>query len=262
MALIKNGTAPAAETKTEAKTETAAAAAAETKPAATEAVQEQVPQEQVQQEQVQEPVQEKALAPRAAAGAVANSGGEKFFLADPEILEIVQDVEYGTFTQVVATNNMFKLAQLNSTMGTEFTFQAIAEKAKKVCSPNSNEDEAKEFFAAAYDGELTSRGITIEEALADAKAAGYLKADLKDYTDLFVLVLDCPAKPEYNGEIVALQLAPMSRAAWLSFKMSLQIKLRLGAVKFENDAPPIKATAVAAASKSNKDYTKYGFSLA
>ena len=254
MALIKNGTAPAAETETEI---VAAAVAAETKPAVTEAV-----KEQVQQERVQERVQEKALAPRAAAGTVANSGGEKFFLADPEIMEIVQDVEYGTFTQVVATNNMFKLAQLNSTMGTEFTFQAIAEKAKKVCSPNSNEDEAKDFFAAAYDGELTSRGISIEEALEDAKAGGYLKADIKDYTDLFVLVLDCPAKPEYNGEIVALQLAPMSRAAWLSFKKSLQIKLRLGTVKFENGAPPIKATAVAAASKSNKDYTKFGFSLA
>lgn len=239
MALIKPGTD--SNNKVNAETENATATVNET-PAATET---------------------KEVATVKPAGALTNQNPESFFLADPEILEITQDAGYGTFTTVVVAPGTFKIAQSTTNLGALIEFQPISERWSTKCSPNSQDEESKQYFASAYDGETCDDGRSIEEALADAKAAGYIKATLNRYIDLHVFVTGCPTKPEFAGEIFTLQLSPSSAKAWNSFKKSLQMKLKLGAVKFEGGSPVIQAMPEAATTtKGNKDYTRYKFALA
>jgi hypothetical protein len=197
-----------------------------------------------------------AVAVKAAPTVPAGSKGS-FYMNTPEMLQVVQEAQYGTFASLIASNGTILIADDKTDIGKTVDFVVIAEKQKEVCSPGSNEPEAKEFFAAAYMGELTMDGRSIDECVQDAKDAGYTKADKKIYTDVFIMVQSAGV---LEGEVVMLQCAPMSLRTWNSFKAQLMMKAALGSAA--TDGPPvIRATAVGATNANKQSYTTYRFSL-
>jgi hypothetical protein len=227
-------------------------------PEVTESEAAPVAAESTTQEQTptQESTKSTAVAVKAAPTVPVGSKGS-FYMNTPEMLQVVQEAQYGTFASLIASNGTILIADDKTDIGKTVDFVVIAEKQKEVCSPGSNEPEAKEFFAAAYMGELTMDGRSIDECVQDAKDAGYTKADKKIYTDVFIMV---QSEGVLEGEVVMLQCAPMSLRTWNSFKAQLMMKAALGSAA--TDGPPvIRATAVGATNANKQSYTTYRFSL-
>lgn len=240
MALIKTGTETATVTETENVTETVTAAAPETKAVA---------------------VKETAAAP-----AVASKPGS-FWLTSPAIQQIVYEADTQTFDRIVGSSGNLKLYSTNKSVGNWITFQVMAEKRKRSISPNGpqGDTEQKQYFAAAYDNQLSSRGNDIEEDLAIAKDAGYDKAKISEYLDLYVMVVaTADESSDLVGEIVTIQLASVAKSAWISFKSGLQIKAEMGMLKLAEDGKPpvLKAFAMAETNSRKQDFTTIKFALA
>ena len=203
---------------------------------------------------------EVAVKPSAAAPAPSKVGS--FWYTNDAVQEILDDVRYGDFPSIIASQGSFKIAADKTNVGEIIEFRAVQAKKKKICSPNSQDDEARDFFAAAYEGELTMDGRTIEQCVLDAKAAGYDRADIKDYVDLFGLVTaNSSDKVDLAGEFVMLQLAPMSVLEWNKFSKRLQMDAAFGKLQITG-APIVRATATAAFNAQKKEYTKFTFELA
>lgn len=218
--------------------------------------------------QVQEAVTEaeiaetKEVAVKQEAGAVATAS-TGFWFTNPDVQSVVDSASYGDFPSVVATGGALQEAGANGrSLGKWVAFKPIQAKVKLVCSPNSNDDEAKEYFAAAYEGELTLDGRSIEDCVAEAKAAGYEKADVKKYIDLFAYVV---SHEEGNGfmddEVIVMQLSPMSVIEWSRFSKKLQMRAAFGKLQLEGECV-VKAVAANDKNKAGKSFTKYTFEMA
>lgn len=203
----------------------------------------------------------KEVAVKKEAGPVA-SGASGFWFSNPMVQEVVETATFGDFPQIISTQGAFQEGgSSGKELGKYIMFRPIQAKIKKVCSPNSNSDEAKEYFAAAYVGEPTMDGRSIEECLEDAKAAGYEKATIKDYVDLFAYVVSCETNSEeFADEVVILQLSPMSKIEWQKFSKKLEVKAAFG--QLEGKEFVVKAIAKATKNKANQSYTHYAFELA
>ena len=184
-----------------------------------------------------------------------------FWYTNPDVQELVDEAQYGDFPSIVATQGSFQTSQDKVDVGNIIEFKAIQAKHKLVCSPNSNDDEAKEYFAAAYVGETVLDGRTIEQCVEDAKAAGYDKADVKEYVDLFAMVeANSSDKNDISGEFVILQLSPMSVVQWNKF--SKRLRMQAAFKKLEVTEPPtIRATATVATNANKKQYSHFSFAL-
>ena len=202
----------------------------------------------------------KEVAVKKEAGPVA-SGSSGFWFSNPMVQQVVETASFGDFPQIIASQGAFSEGgSSGKELGKYIMFRPIQAKVKKVCSPNSNDDEAKEYFAAAYVGEPTMDGRSIEECLEDAKAAGYEKASLKDYVDLFAYVESCETNSEdFADEVVILQLSPMSKIEWQKFSKKLEIKAAFG--QLEGREFVVKAIAKATKNKANQSFSHYTFEL-
>ena len=203
----------------------------------------------------------KEVAVKKEAGPVA-SGSSGFWFSNPMVQQVVETATFGDFPQIISTQGAFQEGgSSGKELGKYIMFRPIQAKVKKVCSPNSNDDEAKEYFAAADVGEPAMDGRSIEECLEDAKAAGYEKASLKDYVDLFAYVESCENNSEdFADEVVILQLSPMSKIEWQKFSKKLEVKAAFG--QLEGKEFVVKAIAKATKNKANQSYTHYAFELA
>ncbi len=203
----------------------------------------------------------KEVAVKKEAGPVA-SGSSGFWFSNPMVQQVVETASFGDFPQIIASQGAFsESGSSGKELGKYIMFRPIQAKVKKVCSPNSNDDEAKEYFAAAYVGEPAMDGRSIEECLEDAKAAGYEKASLKDYVDLFAYVESCETNSEdFADEVVILQLSPMSKIEWQKFSKKLEIKAAFG--QLEGREFVVKAIAKATKNKANQSFSHYTFELA
>ena len=211
------------------------------------------------------PVTETKEVVQAKPQSVAPAGaGSKFFIATPAMLQVVAEASWGTFEVLTASQGQIVISSSKNPIGAKIEFQAIGEKTKKVCSPNSQDPEAKEYFATCYEGEVCNDGATIEEHLQMAKDGGYNNAKIVDYTDLFVYITDCEkADADVKGEVMVIQLAPMARSAWNSFKSSLIIKAELGQGIFGSEGAPVIRALIKTETNSKKQtYSTFKFQLA
>lgn len=245
MALINRKAETATENQ-EVKTETAAAAQ----------------ESQVKDDNVK--AETKEVAVKKEAGPVA-SGASGFWFSNPMVQQVVETASFGDFPQIIASQGAFSEGgSSGKELGKYIMFRPIQAKVKKVCSPNSQDEGAKEFFAAAYVGELTMDGRTIEECLEAAKdpeLGGYANASIKDYIDLFAYVVSCETNSEdFADEVVILQLSPMSKIEWQKFSKKLEMKAAFG--KLEDKEFVIKAIAKATKNKANQSFSHYTFELA
>lgn len=208
----------------------------------------------------------KDVAVKPASGAVAVPSTGSFWMATPAILDIVAEADTQSYDRLVGSNGQLKLYSTNKPIGTWVRFRAIAEKRKRSVSPNGapGDTEAKNYFAAAYDNQLSSHGNEIEDDLQIAIDAGYEKAKIAEYIDLFVLIEET-ADPNADlvGEIVVIQLPQVAKGTWISFKSGLLMKNELGMLKFDDGKPPlIEAIAKSDTNKAKQDYTSIKFKLA
>ena len=189
-----------------------------------------------------------------------------FWMATPAILDIVAEADTQSYDRLVGSSGQLKLYSTNKPVGSWVRFRAIAEKRKRTVSPNGpqGDPEAKNYFAAAYDNQLSSRGNDIEEDLQIAIDAHYDKAKIAEYLDLFVLIEETEkADSDLVGEIVVIQLAQVAKGTWISFKSGLLLKNELGMLNFADGKPPlIEAYAKAETNKMRQDYTTIKFKLA
>ena len=208
----------------------------------------------------------KDVAVKPAAGAVAVPSTGSFWMATPAILDIVAEADTQSYDRLVGSSGQLKLYSTNKPVGSWVRFRAIAEKRKRTVSPNGpqGDPEAKNYFAAAYDNQLSSRGNDIEEDLQIAIDAHYDKAKIAEYLDLFVLIEETEkADSDLVGEIVVIQLAQVAKGTWISFKSGLLLKNELGMLNFADGKPPlIEAYAKAETNKMRQDYTTIKFKLA
>lgn len=202
----------------------------------------------------------KEVAVKQETGAVAASTG--FWFTNPVVQSVVDSASYGDFPQLVATGGCLQEAGADGrSLGKWVAFKPIQAKIKSICSPNSNDDEAKEYFAAAYEGELTMDGRTIEDCVDEAKAAGYEKADIKKYIDLFAYVVSQEEGEFLIDEVVVMQLSPMSVIEWRKFSKKLEMQAAFGKLALDGECV-VKAVAANAKNKAGKGYTKYTFEMA
>ena len=214
------------------------------------------------QTESQAKAEDKAVAVKQTAGAPAVFDPKKFWYSNPGIEALMADLQYGDFPSVTASQGSFKIGSDKADIGNIIEFKAIIAKSKLVCSPNSQDDESKEYFAAVYEGDTTMDGRSIEECLEDAKAAGYERADIKKYIDLVAYVTaNSSDKNDIEDEIVLLQLSPMSVIEWNRFSKRLQADMAFGKVTFD-EPPIIRAKAKAMVNKQKKEFTCFDFSLA
>lgn len=207
-----------------------------------------------------------APAVRKPAAVAVQGDAPSFFKINEVTAEVIADASSGDFPTIVATSGTFKISGEKIDIGSEITFYVCAVKRKFMCSPNDPSDSSKEFFSAAYEGELGKDGKTIDEWVEDAQAAGFSNAKKTEALDVFVeMVSHSNTKVVDLGkthEIVALQLPFMSLKNWKSFANGLRIKYSWGDVDMGGGPPLIKANADATSNKAGKDYTRYLFSLA
>jgi len=237
-----------------AQTETVAAAATET-------VVEQQPQEATA---TQAPTAEtKEVAVKQEAGAVTSPTTGIWF-TNPMVQQVVDSANYGDFVSITASQGSFQESGSGGReLGKWIAFRPIQAKIKMVCSPNSQDEESKQYFAAVYEGEVTMDGRTIEECVQDAKAAGYDKADVKKYIDLFAYVVGHDVGDNcLVDEVVMLQLSPMSVISWSKFAKKLEMRAAYGNLEVPAAGFVVKAKATADKNKAGKQYTKYEFEAA
>ena len=218
----------------------------------------EVQEEKVEaQPEVQAETKEVSVKQEAAAPTVANGG---FWYNNADVMEVVDTAQYGDFPQIIAAQGVFCEAGSSGVeLGKEILFRPIMAKTKWVCAPGSNDEEAKEYFAAAYEGEVTMDGKTIDECVEDAKAAGYDKASKKEYKDLYAYVISHEKGDDFEDEVVVMQLSPMSRIEWNKFSKKLEIRAAFGKLSLDDDGLIIKAVAKAAQNKANQKYTHFQF---
>ena len=250
---VTNDTEAAVETAPETVAAVAVEAAPQTEPAVEEAKAQAAAK-------VEEP---KAAVPAVRKSTEVGAVAPSFFKTNPITEQVVAEAMSGDFPTIVATSGTFKISGEKIDIGKSFTFQALGAKRKFVCAPNDPSDSAKEFFAAAYEGDMAKDGLSIDQWVEDAQAAGFSKAKKAEYLDIFVEILDHEDKKRKDlvGEVMVLQLSFMSMKEWKSFANALRIKYSWGDMQMEG-SPVIRATAEATSNKAGNDYTKFLFSLA
>jgi len=196
--------------------------------------------------------------------AVAVSTEQSFLLTNPVIQEIVANAKSGETPTLVATSGTFKISGDKTDVGNIIDFYVLGTRRKFTCSPNDKAEDAKQYFAAAYDDDLTSEGQTIDECVEDAIAAGYTDAKKAEYIDVFVKVVANSKgdKIDLAGELMCLQLSFMSQKNWSSFANKLKMDASFGELDLSAGPPVVRATAFATSNRAGQDYTTWTFQVA
>ena len=212
-----------------------------------------------------EPAATKEVAQKKSAAAPAAASKVSFFKTNEIIEDMIANAMPRDYITVVATGGTFKISGDKSDLGNIIEFRVMGTRKKYSCSTGDSGEEAKQFFAAAYDDEPAHDGRSIDEWVQEAKDNGYDKAKKAEYLDLFVEIVNHSSTKAVDlcGEPIAvLQCSFMSTKRWKQFADGLKLKCSWGQeVPWGEGSPLIRAVATPANSKG-RDYTEYAFSLA
>jgi hypothetical protein len=163
------------------------------------------------------------------AKAPAVSTGNTVFVNSQDLIEACDDAEFGTFLNVSASNGTHMAGDVD--LGKEIEFQVILQKDVWKMSANDNSEEAREYFATSYEGEAD-----LEDAKQEAIDAGYAKAGIKKYLELYAMIVDCE-DAEMVGEVVVLNLAPSSVREWKPLSGKLKVRAAMGKLQTTEVVP-------------------------
>jgi len=199
-------------------------------------------------------VPEASTSPR---GLAENPVGDVFIKNDT-LVGACASADWGTFLAVTGSNGTHDGSD-DLDLGKEIEFQVVVQRDVWKMSPNSSDDESREYFASSYEGEED-----LEDAKQEAIEAGYEKASIKKYLELYVLLTKCDIV-DMVGEVVCLNLAPSSVREWKPLAGKLTVKAAMGKLNYTEVIPgspavTFKSVASPGKWKGNK-YTYFKFSI-
>ena len=161
---------------------------------------------------------------------VPTSGPSSVYIKNDDQQAACSAAEYGTFVAVSASNGEF--AGQDISLGKEMEFQVVVQRDVWKLSANDDSDEAREYFTVSYEGEED-----LSEALAETIDAGYEKASVKKYLELYALVTKCKDNSDMEGEVICLNLSPSSMREWGPLAGKLTVRAALGKLQTSEVIP-------------------------
>ena len=204
-----------------------------------EPVKEVTPEVLLPEDSKVEPVVETAVAARPAAKPPATSGG--LGLVSP--LDSLEgnippgELTFGSIPRYTASNGQVMDGD-KKPVGSWIQIEPVSWNYTYMMAPGSNDEEAKEYLKFSYDGEMCTDGsMTLQQALKEAQEAGYDKAAIKKYIELFGIVLSAEKlqddSPAMN-KLAMLSLSPESVKAWNGFKVQAAVQIKMGRMNPED----------------------------
>ncbi|RUM44356.1 MAG: hypothetical protein DSY80_04475 [Desulfocapsa sp.] len=180
------------------------------------------------------------------------------FIKNDTLVGACVSADWGTFLPVTGSNGTHDGAD-DLDLGKELEFQVVVQRNVWKMSPNSPDDESREYFASSYEGEED-----LEDAKQEAIEAGYENAGVKKYLELYVLLTKCTIV-DMIGEVVCLNLAPSSVREWKPLAGKLTVKAAMGKLNYTEVIPgspavTFRSVATPGKWKGNK-YTYFKFSI-
>lgn len=177
------------------------------------------------------------LATRKQAGAMANVT-DSVSLVKYEAAIDPTDFGYGDIPRIVANNNMI-FGPDKMRLGTYIDVQVLSYTPRWMVSPGSDDDAARELVRASYDGETIlhageDNGRDLKEYLEELKQSGYPKAALKEYVDVFCLLVntenqDQGALLQQEG-MLNISLSPQSKGKFMAYVKQIKLTVMRGLV--------------------------------
>lgn len=179
-----------------------------------------------------------ASASREVAAAKPNAVATTVMSQDPlKDCENALRVNYNDLTQIMVTNGNVVLKEGKELLGDYVGLEIISFQDQTVCSPGgeSGDEEAKEFLKFSDDGvTVRDTGELLTDALQAALTAGYEKARIVKRL-ILVGALVFPGKDkkgnvheELRNELVQIDLAPRSLAAFKAYRINAAFKVSKG----------------------------------
>ena len=107
-----------------------------------------------------------------------------------------------------------------SEIGKTVKVQVVSINPRWALTPNEQSDEATSLVRYSYDRETVENSeLSVADYLQYMKDEGYTKASIKDYADLWVVVVETEEGVTQisEGDIVHVQLSPQSLGQWKAF---------------------------------------------
>lgn len=180
------------------------------------------------------------VAKAAASAAVASAAAKKFSAAFQDYENIIEldTVEgmSGSFPKVTA--DLGGLDFGDKKVCQEIKVELISYNRRYLASTGTQGEDAKKFLRTSYDGvTIPGHTETLQEYVQYLKdVEGYTKAGIRDYMDLWVMVVeeDGQVVPDEERQMVQLQLSPQSVKAFKAFQVKQGFMIGRGIAKDTN----------------------------
>lgn len=216
--------------------------------------QSKTPAAKAQETPVKEDTKTMAVAP----DKVPVVAGASVFIQDPDWLEECMEAEWDTFTSISASSGTH-FTNNKEDFGKIIQFQVLYQRPVWKMSANSNDDEATDYFRSSYISEED-----LNDAKQEAVEAGYEKAGVKKYLELFILMTDAE-DPNCISERFIMNLAPSSVRNWKPLKGKLNTKAKMGTLETVEVVPGYPAatfqSVATPASWQGNNFTVFEFSI-
>ena len=177
-------------------------------------------------------------ASRAVAAPAATAVATTIMSKDPlAACEDALRVNYNDLTQIMVTNGNVALKEGKELLGDHVGLEIISFQNQWVCSPggDTQDDESKEYLKFSDDGVyVKGTDQLLTDAVKLAVAAGYEKAKIAERL-ILVGALVYPGKDkkgnvidELQDELVQIDLAPRSKAAFKAYRINAAFKVSKG----------------------------------
>jgi hypothetical protein len=165
--------------------------------------------------------------PVAARPKTAIAKADKVNVADFDVMAALENrlppVEFGEGTRLVGSNGQVMDSD-KKLLGDNVTLLCMSWNKRFVISPGVDGEKAKQLARYSMDGKVTSQGEDVAEYLKDLKDQGYEKAALKEYVDLFGLLLAAGKATDHVGKAITISLSPDSVKAFSGFRLDLVVQ--------------------------------------
>lgn len=191
-------------------------------------------------------------------GSVPAVAGASVFIAEPNLVETCEDAEWDTFSSISASSGTHYTNKKDD-LGKSLEFQVVLQRPCWKMSANSNDEEAKDYFETSLLGPED-----LETAKQEAIDAGYEKAAIKKYFELFIIITNCE-NADFIGEMFCMNLAPSSVRNWKPLEGKLKVKAamkKLSTTEVIPEYPAVTFKSIAKpASWDGNNYTVFEFEI-
>ena len=172
------------------------------------------------------------------------------------------DVDYNTFPRLRVDSGHIASAE-GKDAGEFIEIQVVSYGPTWVIGTGTDDEESKKHVRFSNDGKTIKAagdddehaGKSVEEYKEVLRSLGYEKAALKEYCVIHGIALDAQEPGfEHMNEVVALQLAPLSKGKFDAYVMNRGIAARMGRIVETSGHPVVRFTTERAKNAQNKSF--------